>query len=286
MRFKGYLGEGAEAKEPRENFRLRFIRNLKYTDLYARNQKEYVEWVEKLGTVMIRTDFHSRYKVKQVLGEGGFAKVYLAKNLVNQKSYAVKAFKKEKLETQTRGRAAIRNEVDVLTRLNHPNIMKLHEVYETSNSLYLVCEYLSGGSLIDYLKTAKKFLTADEIINIILGILSGLKYLNSKGYIHRDIKPDNIMLASVEGEQIKAENFKICDFGLAMKENASTYIYKRCGTPGFVPPEVVRASSTDPKAVFFSCVWDTFSVGVILHMLIGRVFFIPSRIIAFSGTRC
>lgn len=168
MRFKGYLGEEIKDAEPREKLRLRFIRNLKYSDLYARSEKEYHEWVEKLGNIMVRTDFHERYEVRQVLGEGGFAKVYLAKNLVDQSLCAVKAFKKDKLKKQTRGRAAIRNEVDVLQNLDHPNIMKLIEVHETVNSLYIVCEYLNGGSLVDHLKTAETFLIAEEIIQIVL----------------------------------------------------------------------------------------------------------------------
>jgi len=268
MRYKGYLDENEEIEEPREKLKLRFIRNLKYTDLYARSESEYRQWVDKLGIIMIRTDFHSRFEVSKILGEGGFAKVYLAKNKINKKLYAVKAFKKDNLKKQNRGRAAIKNEVEVLQQLDHPNIMKLEEVHETPNSLYLVCEYLNGGSLVEFLKIAEKFLTNDEICRILIGILSGLAYLNSKGLIHRDIKPDNIMLFREEGSPIEANCFKICDFGLAMKEGANSFIYKRCGTPGYVPPEVVRASSESSEFIFFSKKWDTFSVGVILYMLI------------------
>lgn len=168
MRYKGYLADADEKTELREKLKLRFIRNMKYSDLYARTEKEYKEWVEKLGSIMVRTDFHNRYEVKQVLGEGGFAKVYLARNKADEKLYAVKAFKKDKLKKQNRGRAAIRNEVEVLQQLDNPNIMKLIEVHETSNSLYLVCEYLNGGSLVEHLKTAEKFLTTDESTRLIM----------------------------------------------------------------------------------------------------------------------
>lgn len=169
MRFKGYLNE-AEDKDidSKQSLKLRFIRNLKYSDLYARSTEEYKQWVDRLGTVLIRTDFHSLYNVKKVLGQGGFAKVYLAKNLVDDKLYAVKAFKKDQLRIQNRGRAAVRNEVDVLQRIDHPNIMKLYEVHETSNSLYLVCEYLNGGSLVTYLRDAEKFLSNEEITQILM----------------------------------------------------------------------------------------------------------------------
>lgn len=89
------------------------------------------------------------------------------------------------------------------------------------------------------------------------------------------------MLYKVEGQEIQAKNFKVCDFGLAMKEGANSFIYKRCGTPGYVPPEVIRASCTDPESIFFSATWDTFSVGVILYMLISSLNLNHSWSIAF-----
>lgn len=94
------------------------------------------------------------------------------------------------------------------------------------------------------------------------------------------------MLTKNEGEPLEANNLKICDFGLAMKEGANSFIYKRCGTPGYVPPEVVRASSASSEFIFFSKKWDTFSVGVLLYMLISSFGSKLSRNIAVSSTRC
>ena len=167
MRIKGFLAEEGLDK-PEDKLRLRFIRNLKFSDLFAKTEGDCREWIRHLGSIMVRTDFHERYEVKRVLGEGGFAKVYLAKNTESNGLFAVKAFKKENLSAQNRGRAAVRNEVDVLQQLDHPNLMKLFEVQETSNSLYLVCEYLNGGTLVDYLKRAEKLLTHNEICSVIM----------------------------------------------------------------------------------------------------------------------
>lgn len=147
--------------------RIRFIRNLKYCDLFARNEKELKEWVSCLGRVMLRTDFHERFKVKKALGVGSFAKVYLATNCEDNQMYAVKAFNKETLAKQKKGKDAIKNEIQILSELNHPNLMHLYEVHESKNSLYLVCEYLNGGSLNEYLKACEDFLTLDEILNVI-----------------------------------------------------------------------------------------------------------------------
>lgn len=89
------------------------------------------------------------------------------------------------------------------------------------------------------------------------------------GFIHRDIKPDNIMIHKEDAEEIDSKNFRICDFGLVMTEDAKNCIYKRCGTPGFVPPEIIKVDNDDFESKV-SRKWDTFSVGVILYMLISR----------------
>lgn len=81
------------------------------------------------------------------------------------------------------------------------------------------------------------------------------------------------MISKVPDQPLDAKSFKICDFGLAMKEGSPSFIYKRCGTPGYVPPEVVKASSSDSESIFFSSKWDTFSLGIIVYMLISRFLF-------------
>lgn len=167
MRIKAFLEE-PPTEDENDRLKLRFIRNLKYCDLFARNEAECREWIKYLGTVMVRTDFHERFKVKKTLGEGSFAKVYLASNLEDKDLYAIKAFSKESLAKQSKGKAAIRNEIEVLAELNHSNLMRMSEVHETKNSLYLVCEYLNGGSLSNYLKTSEEFLTPDQILNIMM----------------------------------------------------------------------------------------------------------------------
>lgn len=90
------------------------------------------------------------------------------------------------------------------------------------------------------------------------------------GYIHRDIKPDNIMLQHKNNGQGADLNFKICDFGLAIKEDTKEFLYKRCGTPGFVPPEIILSGPSNyEKSITRK--WDTFSIGSILYMLISRI---------------
>lgn len=170
MRIKTYADDKNEepSLKDKEKRKLRFIRNTKFSDLYTKTENDCIAWLAKLGSVMIRTDFHQRFEVKQVLGQGGFAKVYLGKSLVDGEHYAIKAFKKEEMKAQKRGRAAVKNEVDVLQNLRHPNLMRMFEVHETANSLYLICEYLDGGSLIQHLQSAVTFLSADEMLTILM----------------------------------------------------------------------------------------------------------------------
>lgn len=94
-----------------------------------------------------------------------------------------------------------------------------------------------------------------------------MAYIASKGYIHRDIKPENIMLKDME--EVESEKIKLCDFGLATHVDVKDYLYKRCGTPGYVAPEIVNADANDSSfRVNSKC--DAFSVGVIMYLLLSR----------------
>ncbi len=166
MRLKIFLYDEVNPAKPQDKLRLRFVRNLKFTDLYAKDLEQLENWIKVLGTTMIRTDFHERYKVKKLLGEGAFAKVYFAERIEDSREFAVKVLSKEFLSKLNKGRFAIRNEIDTLMDLDHPNIVKLHEAHETQNHLYLVCSYLSGGTLTDLLKRNIDYLPDESVVTI------------------------------------------------------------------------------------------------------------------------
>ena len=139
--------------------------------------------------------------------------------------------------------------------------MKLYEVHETENTVYLVMELIEGSSLQHILKAKdfrKKYNDA-QIIQMMYSILDALSYLASKGIMHRDLKPDNILL-SKEGK------IKIVDFGLATYISESDYIFKKCGTPGYIAPEVFDYDHKVPNTAYdASC--DVFSAGCIFHFM-------------------
>jgi serine/threonine protein kinase len=141
--------------------------------------------------------------------------------------------------------------------VEHSNIIRLYEVYESRGSVYLVLEMLRGGELME--KISKMGSYDEQDAKMILGnILKALRYLHNKKIMHRDLKPENILL---KYEDDKANDIKIVDFGLATRWDIDEYIYSRCGTPGFVAPEVFTATGR------YEPVCDVFSAGCIFFLL-------------------
>ncbi len=204
-------------------------------------------------------NFHKLFKAKKKIGKGAFATVYLAERLRDHKMVAVKAFSKEKQYSGDKGRESLENEIKLMRRLSHTNIMKLEGVYETENSIYVILEYLEGSQLNDLLKSSKK-LEPDEVRAIIQNILRGLSHLAKNRIIHRDLKPENIMF-----RKDNTCDLAICDFGLATYADEEKYLFVRCGTPGFVAPEIINIRDMGTKSEPVS---DIFSAGVIFHHLL------------------
>jgi serine/threonine protein kinase len=168
------------------------------------------------------------------------------------------------LLSQRKGKESLYNEIDVMKNLDHENLMKLHEIHESQNSVYLVLELLEGGELLDYIKAQQGRIKTSEYKHIIRSILRALRYMNTKNIMHRDLKPENMILKT-KGGSIEENVLKIVDFGLATKCDIQEYLFKRCGTPGFVAPEVVNASSEENIHYTPKC--DVFSAGVIFYLM-------------------
>ena len=142
----------------------------------------------------------------------------------------------------------------------------MDSVYETKTCYYLIFELFSGGNLKEYIKQHGVF-SEDNAIYIIRNILEGLRYLHEKNIMHRDIKPENILFRTAN--IFEPNQIVIADFGLATYNNVDEYIYGRCGTPGFVAPEIYAfVKPTDHYGL--KC--DLFSVGVtFFYMLTGTL---------------
>ena len=147
--------------------------------------------------------------------------------------------------------------------LNHPNVISMHEVYETTKYIHLMLPLLKGGELFSRVRTARLF-KEKNAQSFMRNFLSALAYLHKKLIVHRDLKPENLILAKKED----ISDVKIADFGLAtMLSHPEEKLTLRCGSPGYVSPELLRNEG-------YNCSSDIFSAGVIFYVILtGRPLF-------------
>ncbi|KAM3128631.1 hypothetical protein pb186bvf_019260 [Paramecium bursaria] len=212
------------------------------------------QWFEKLKKYCIQPDFSRHYQLIKVLGQGGQATVYKAKHIQTQKIYAAKCIKQEKQNCMDEGTM---KEIIIMAKLNHERCVKIHEIFQENDQIFLILDFLAGGELFECLRDQKSLLDEKSIKEIIFTLFEGLEYLHSKKIIHRDLKPQNILLR----KKLDIFDLVISDFGLADFYNQECkYLYQTCGTIGYVAPEILKFEKYDYKV-------DVFSIGSILYTL-------------------
>lgn len=218
------------------------------------------DWRWFLGNRINQFGFHHLFKVYKKIGKGNFASVYLAERIEDGQNMAIKAFSKQITYAEENGKEGLINEIKIMRNLSHPNIIKLYEVHETSNSLYVCLELLEGGQLYEYFR--RKVIFQNKEIQVILrGLLEGLKHCHEKDIMHRDIKLENILFKKPN----QIDSVVLADFGLATYVFEEVYLYCRCGTPGFVAPEVINIKDLTTK---YDKVCDIYSLGLVFHLLL------------------
>lgn len=156
------------------------------------------------------------------------------------------------------------NEINIMRCLNHKNTLKLYEVFETEHSIYLVVDLLNGGELVSRIQSTKKPPTYLDIVYLAKNLLEAVEHMHKEGIMHRDIKPENLLLR----DESEIYDIVLADFGLAtkIKQPMEEILFKRCGTPGFVAPEIL--SYKEGKSEFYNEKCDIFSVGCLLYLLL------------------
>jgi calcium/calmodulin-dependent protein kinase I len=206
-----------------------------------------------LGGGVMQRPITDDYKIGKQLGSGAFSVVKEGQHKVTGQQVAIKIIKKSTVAGDDI--KLLRREVQNLKQLQHPNIMKLYEVYEDKDEFYLVLELIKGKELFDKIVERGNYSERDAA-NITRQFIAAIEYLHSRGIAHRDLKPENLMSCG-EGDQ---EVIKLADFGLS-KNFGDEKLMTSCGSPGYVAPEVLECESYD-KLV------DMWSVGVILYILL------------------
>lgn len=182
-----------ERTDSLSRYYFRLIKNLKYSEFFTDNEETSKKWKEAFRRTFIQSNFHVKYDAIKMIGKGSFARVYLVENNITKKQFAVKAFSKEYLLNQSKGKESIINEIDIMKVLEHPNIMRLEEIHESNNSIYLVQELLQGGELFEHISKQKR-IDVKDVKHIMSNLLDALCYLKKKGIMHRDLKPENMIL--------------------------------------------------------------------------------------------
>ncbi|KAJ5068205.1 serine/threonine-protein kinase fhke-related [Anaeramoeba ignava] len=208
------------------------------------------------------TTILEHYEIKQQLGVGKFAIVRLGIKRETGEKFAVKIIDKKKCfneQSARSGRDKMMDEVNVLKRIKHENIVCITEIYNTDNYIFLVLELCTGGELFDKIIAKGKY-TEEESRQVTKQILSVVKYLHNQNIAHRDLKPENILLVSQDDDT----NIKVADFGLSRFFSDSDKLVTFAGTPQYLAPEVIRSANRDG----YGKACDMWSVGVILYILI------------------
>ncbi len=200
----------------------------------------------------------ARYEIQELIGVGGMAVVYRAYDIIEDKIVAIKILKDEFLSNKDFIRR-FKNESKAIAVLSHPNIVKVYDVSFGTKIQYIVMEYVEGMTMKEFISQQKKISWKDAIY-FTKQILSALDHAHSKGVIHRDVKPQNILL-------LKDGTIKVTDFGIARVSNNETQTMtdRAIGSVHYISPEQARGSVIDEKA-------DIYSVGVVLYeMLTGQL---------------
>ena len=199
-----------------------------------------------------------KYEILSKLGSGSFGNVYLARNKFTDEKVALKQIKKSSANLLSDGE--IKDEIEILKNLDHPDIVRIIESFNTKNSYILITEYCEGGELFDQVKNQ---LSETQIAVIFRQLLSGLAYLHSNNVVHRDLKLENILIHEIEKSKTTGEdlfNIKIIDFGTARIFDKNRKPQSIVGSSYYIAPEVLRQK--------YNKECDLWSVGVILYMFI------------------
>ena len=222
---------------------------------YFDNEQDFNIWFEKLNQAIQNKSLFDKYEVRQKIGKGKFGLVKCGINKETKQQVAIKIMAKKNMDKSDLELAKV--EIDILKIGQHPNIIKLYDIYENENYIYIIMEYCSGGDLLSYFEHYEYELKETRVCEIIHKLSMAIYYLHSYGIVHRDLKPENILMTDLS----PGADIRLLDFGLSKIIGNEEKCTEPYGTLSFVAPEVLQGKPYD-KSV------DLWSIGIITFLLL------------------
>jgi len=227
----------------------------KHRNYYTSTKQIAEEFVLNLKKGIGYLNFFDFYEMLDDIGEGKFGLVKLGIHKSTQQRVAIKIIKKSQMKDNDA--ELVKSEIDIMKLCHHPNVVRLLDHFENAEYIFIVMEYLSGGSLKDYFILKKYNFNEKRAAEIMFQLGLGLQYLHQYGVVHRDLKPDNIMMTETEN----MSQIKIMDFGLSKIMGPEEHVVDGFGTLSFVAPEVLVRTPYNKEV-------DIWSLGIILYYML------------------
>ncbi len=222
---------------------------------YCDNENDYNNWVAVLKKATGYTNLLDIYDIKQKLGKGKFGLVKLGINKETKQKVAVKIMNKNNMDSSDL--ELVRTEIEILKICQHPYIIKLYDIFENIDYIYIIMEYCSGGDLFSFIQKRNFMLKEEKVVVIMYKLCKAVYYVHSYGIAHRDIKPENVLLTS-ESEDA---DIRLLDFGLSKIVGPNQKCTEPYGTLTYCAPEIIL-DKPYLKTV------DSWSLGVMTYLML------------------
>ena len=227
----------------------------KKRDYYTDDKDSYKLWLDSLRAATGSSLLTKDYTIGDEIGSGKFGVIKLCTNKKTKKKYALKILSKKDMDSSDL--ELVRSEIEILKICQHPNIIKLYDIFENSDYFYIIMEYCSGGDLFSYIEKRNFKLPEKKACEIIFKLCRALYYIHSYGIVHRDLKPENILMT----DDTENADIRLLDFGLSKILGPDEMCNEPYGTLSYVAPEVIIGEPYNKQV-------DLFSVGVITYLLL------------------
>ena len=192
-------------------FEINFHNKSKIRKYYTPDINIWINFLKAIKEAIGYINFNDHYELKEVIGKGKFGVVNLGIHKKTQKQVAIKIINKDSIKTSA-DKELVKIEIDILKLCHHQNIVRLLDHLENLDYIFIIMEYIEGGTLGQYLKKNNFNFTERQAANMIYQIALGVKYLHSYGIVHRDLKPDNIMITQPNDLGVLIKNYGFWSF--------------------------------------------------------------------------